>query len=81
MKLEASADSEGTSFFPFLAELTRELTARNAELKMEQNGSRGCAGGRSELSRSAAGARERGFFLLRLWGEHPREGRGLGRPV
>ena len=40
MKLEASADSEGTSFFPFLAELTRELTARNAELKMEQNGSR-----------------------------------------
>ena len=38
MKLEASADSEGTSFFPFLAELTRELTARNAELKMEQNG-------------------------------------------
>ena len=44
MKLEASADSEGTSFFPFLAELTRELTARNAELKMEQNGSRGYAG-------------------------------------
>ena len=38
MKLEASADSEGTSFFPFLAELTRELTARNAELKMEQKG-------------------------------------------
>ena len=67
MKLEASADSEGTSFFPFLAELTRELTARNAELKMEQNGSRGYAGGRGELSKSEAGTRERSSFFLRLW--------------
>ena len=67
MKLEASADSEGTSFFPFLAELTRELTARNAELKMEQNGSH--AGGRGELSRSEAGTRERSSFFCGF-GEH-----------
>ena len=32
MKLEASADSEGTSFFPFFVELP-ELTARNVELQ------------------------------------------------
>ena len=32
MKLEASADSEGTSFFPFFVELI-ERTARNAELQ------------------------------------------------
>ena len=80
MKLEASADSEGTSFFPFLAELTRELTARNAELKMEQNGSRGYAGGRGELSRSEAGTRERSSFFCGF-GEHPRLGRRLGRPA
>ena len=80
MKLEASADSEGTPFFPFLAELTRELTARNAELKMEQNGSQSYAGGRGELSRSEAGTRERSSFFCGF-GEHPRLGRGLGRPA
>ena len=62
MKLEASADSEGTSFFPFFVELI-VWTARNAELKMEQNGSRGYAGGRGELSKSEAGTRERGSFF------------------
>ena len=41
---------------------------------MEQNGSRGYAGGRGELSKSEAGTRERSSFFCGF-GEHPRLGR------
>ena len=47
---------------------------------MEQNGSRGYAGGRGELSKSEAGTRERSSFFCGF-GEHRRLGRRLGRPA